>query len=315
LLKVISLWHLFLLAAAFGTLDAFFSPAMKALIPALLNEENLLTGNSLLQATNMLTKFIGPSVAGLLVAVAGMAWAFGLDTISFLFVTACLLLMRTRRIVIPSADGRKSVGGRKMLTSIRDGVRYTLKEPAIRSMIIIISVIESACAGPFTVGLASLANTRFSGGAKAFGIMLSTLGGGFLLGTLIAGVFKRSRLGLATFLGAFAMGTGVLGLGLAPNLFVACILLTLMATVGGCLQVLNAVWFQTRSDPQMLGRVMSVVMLFSFGLTPLSYVIAGALVKISLTGMFVGSGIFILVAATLCLSARREIDRPRLANG
>ena len=141
--------------------------------------------------------------------------------------------------------------------------------------------------------------------------MLSTLGGGFLLGTMIAGAFKRSRLGFATFVGAFALGTGLVLLGFAPNLFWACVLLAIMAAIGGCLQVLNTYWFQTRADPQMLGRVMSVVMLCGFGLTPLSYVIAGALIKVSLTLMFVVNGVFLLTAAAFCVSSQRQIDSPR----
>src|SRR3989442_1284828 len=62
--------------------------------------------------------------------------------------------------------------------------------------------------------------------------MLSTLGGGFLLGTVIAGAFKRSRLGFATFVGAFALGAGLVLLGFAPNLVWACVLLAIMAAIG-----------------------------------------------------------------------------------
>jgi MFS family permease len=313
LFRTVSLWHLFVLAAAFGTLDAFFSPAMKAFIPALLNKDKLMAGNALLQGTNMLTKFLGPSIAGVLVAVAGTGSAFGLDTVSFVFVTICLLVMKTKK---PEAiQGELGPSRGKLLASIRDGLRYTLREPAIRSFIIIIAVIEFAFAGPFTVGLASLASSRFSGGSKAFGIMLSTLGGGFLLGTLIAGAFKRSRLGLATFVGAFGLGLGLILLGFAPNLFWACVLLAIMAAIGGCLQVLNTYWFQTRSDPQMLGRVMSVVMLCGFGLTPLSYVITGGLVKVSLTLMFTANGVFLLAAAAFFISNRRQIDNAKPAVG
>src|SRR2546428_5082701 len=254
LFKSISLWHLFVLAAAFGTLDAFFSPAMKAFIPALLHEEKLLAGNALLQGTNMLTKFIGPSLAGLLVAAAGTGFAFGLDTVSFVFVTACLMVMKTQKP--GSAEGELASTGSpsrgKLLSSIRDGLRYTLHEPAIRSFIIIIAVIEFAFAGPFTVGLASLANSRFSGGSKAFGIMLSTLGGGFLLGTVIAGAFKRSRLGFATFVGAFALGAGLVLLGFAPNLVWACVLLAIMAAIGGWVSVVFTFSFRTPTAPPVL---------------------------------------------------------------
>jgi MFS family permease len=312
LLKSVSLWQLFILAAAFGTLDAFFSPAMKSFIPALLHEDNLVAGNSLLQGSNMLAKFLGPSLAGFIVGVAGTATAFGLDTVSFIFVTGCLLLMRTKRITLGSETTGVPMRP-KLFAAIRDGLHYTLREPAIRSLIIILSVIEFAFAGPLTVGLATLANTRFAGGSKAFGIMLSTLGGGFLLGTIIANWFKRSRIGFATYVGGFVLAGLLILLGIAPNLLSACALLAVMAAIGGFMQVLNAVWFQTRPDPQMLGRVMSVVMFFGFGLTPASYVIAGALLKVSTPLMFAANGVFLLAAVVLLLPARRKIDETKTA--
>ena len=311
LFKMVSVWHLFVLAAAFGTLDAFFSPAMKAFIPALLDEERLTAGNALLQSSNMLTQFVGPSLAGLLIATTGTASAFGVDTVSFVFVTGCLMAIRTKKSAASLIEQTPSAGAPgkpKLLSSIREGLRYTLHDPAIRSLVIIIACIEFACTGAFTVGLASLANSRFTGGSKAFGIMLSTLGGGFLLGTILASAVRKSRIGVLIFIGAVGLGLGLVGLGLAPNLLWACAILAIMATMGGCLQVLNIVWFQTRSNPQMRGRVMSVVLLCGFGLTPLSYVIAGALIKMSLTVMFVANGSFLLVAAAVCASSQRQID-------
>lgn len=306
-LKTVSLWHLFALAAGFGTLDAFFSPAMKSYIPALLDDERLVAGNSLLQGSNMLAKFIGPSLAGFIIAIAGTAVAFGLDTLSFFFVTACLLMMSKKRPARSEA-GADATKTRKLMASIREGLQYTWREPDIRSLLIILGVIEFAFAGPLTVGLATLASSRFAGGSRAFGIMLSTLGAGFLLGTVMANWFKRSRIGFANFVAAFLLGGFLVLLGFAPNLPLACLLLASTAAIGGCLQVLNAVWFQTRSDPHMLGRVMSVVMLCGFGLTPLSYVITGALVKVNLTLMFVANGVFLLIAAAFCLSRQKQID-------
>ena len=222
--------------------------------------------------------------------------------------------MRTKSVSTDGDSSRVPTTG-KLLRSIRDGLRYTLHEPAIRSLLIVLGVIEFAFAGPLTVGLAALANNRFAGGSKAFGIMLSILGGGFLLGTVSANWFKRSRIGVATFFGAFALASLLVLLGFAHNLLWACATLAMIGLIGGCLQVLNAVWFQTRSDPQMLGRVMSVVMLCGFGLTPLSYVIAGALVKVGTTLMFVSYGTFLLAAAVLCIPGRRKIDEAKVVTG
>ena len=208
----------------------------------------------------------------------------------------------------PTAPSAK----RDLLKSIREGLRYTLGEPTLRSLIIILAVVEFAFAGPLTVGLASLATSRFTGGSKSFGIMLSTLGGGFLLGTVIASALKRSRLGLAIFTTVLILGVSLTLLGFAPNLLSACILLAVMATVGGIMQVLNTVYLQTRSEARMRGRVMSVVLLCAFGLTPLSYVVSGALIKISLTLVFVVNGALALAAAAICMAKMKEIDEAPL---
>jgi MFS family permease len=308
LFKTISLWHLVALAAAFGTLDAFFGPAVRAFIPAVLEKDRLIAGNSLMQSAEMLSKFVGPSIAGLVVASAGAVSAFGVDTLSFVFVTGCLLSIKRKQA--DEAAPALAKGG--LLTSIRDGLRYTLGEPALRSIIIIVAVIEFAFAGPLTVGLASLANTRFTGGSKAFGIMLSTLGGGFLLGTVLASALKRSRFGLAIFMTALTLGTSLTLLGLAPNLLSACILLAVIATVGGIMQVLSNVYYQTRAEARMRGRLMSVVLLFAFGLTPFSYLASGVLIKINLTLVFVVNGALVLAAAILSMAKMKEIDAVQL---
>lgn len=306
--KTISLWQLAVLAAAFGALDAFFGPAVRAFIPSVLDKDKLMAGNSLMHSVEMLSKFVGPSLAGFVVASAGVASAFGADTISFVFVTGCLLLMKTKKVAIRD-EAATPPGKGGLLGSIREGLRYTLREPSLRSLIIIVSVIEFAFAGPLTVGLASLANSRFTGGSKAFGIMLSTLGGGFLLGSVLAGTLKRSRLGLAFFTVILILGVSLTLLGFAPNLVAACALLAVMATVGGIMQVLNMVYLQTRAEARMRGRVMSVVLLCAFGLTPFSYVVAGALIKINLSLVFVVNGALVLAAAVLCLTKIKDIDR------
>jgi MFS family permease len=188
-----------------------------------------------------------------------------------------------------------------LFSSIEEGLRYTYREPTLRALITITAVVEFAFAGPFTVGLASLANTKFVGGAAAFGAMLSALGGGLLLGTFIVGVtYGKHSFGKTILLLTSFLGLGLTLLGLAPNVIWACVLMALIGMVAGYIQVLVASWLQIKSDPQMRGRVMSVVMLSAFGLTPLSYVLTGALVQISVSFMFVATGSLLLIALGIC---------------
>jgi MFS family permease len=284
--------------------DAFFSPALKAFIPAVIDKANLVTGNSLLNTSSLLAMFLGPSLAGLVIAWVGTGGAFALDTGSFIFVACCLLLMKNRSFSVPPKDEttEKTNGGRfPLFTSIEEGLRYTYREPTLRALITITAVVEFAFAGPFTVGLASLANTKFAGGAAAFGAMLSSLGGGLLLGTFIVGAtYGRHSFGKTILLLTSLLGFGLALLGLAPNVVWACVLMALIGLVAGYIQVLVASWLQIKSDPQMRGRVMSVVMLSAYGLTPLSYVLTGALVQISVSFMFVATGCLLLIALGLC---------------
>lgn len=300
----IHLWHLFIIVAVFGMADAFFSPALKAFIPVVIDKENLVPGNSLLNTSSLLAMFLGPSLAGLVIAWVGTGGAFALDTGSFVFVALCLLLMRNRSFsaATPEKTTEKARTGRfPLFTSIEEGLRYTYREPTLRALITITAVVEFAFAGPFTVGLASLANTKFAGGAAAFGAMLSALGGGLLLGTFIVGAtYGRHSFGKTILLLTTLLGFGLALLGLAPNVVWACVLMVLIGMVAGYIQVLIASWLQIKSDPQMRGRVMSVVMLSAYGLTPLSYVLTGALVQISVSFMFVVTGSLLLIALALC---------------
>lgn len=299
LLGGIKLWHVYLIAAAFGTADAFFAPAFKSFIPNVLDKQQLIAGNALLSGTGTLTKFIGPSLAGVLIPVIGMGGALGVDTSSFLFVTACLLLIKRPRgrSAVPAQTGPEA----HLFASIRAGIRYTLAEPTLRALIIIISAVEFAFAGPFTVGLVSLADIKFAGGPAAYGAMLSTLGGGLLLGTFYAGAVKPQwSIGRTIIPLTGALSIGLALMGLVPNIVCACALTAVMGLVAGYLQVLVAAGLQTLSAPHMLGRVMSVVMLCAYGLTPLSYVLTGALIKASVSFMFGVTGVVLLIVLACC---------------
>jgi MFS family permease len=316
LLGATRLWHLYIIAAAFGTADAFFAPAFKSFIPSVIEREKLVAGNALLHGTGTMAKFVGPSLAGILISFVGLGGAFGADTATFVFVAACLLLMGRARAAgdaaTAAAAGQAAAPKPNLLASIREGLRYTLTEPTLRSLIIIVSAVEFAFAGPFTVGLASLADIKFASGPTAYGAMLSTLGGGLLLGTLTAGAANNSRRGIKRTIVPLTcvLSVGLALMGLMPNVIWACVLLALMGVIAGYLQILIAAWLQSMSAPQMLGRVMSVAMLCAYGLTPFSYVLTGALTNIGVSFMFVVTGSLLLVALAACALGWSERTPP-----
>ncbi len=308
----IQLWHLYLIALAFGLTDALFYPASMAIIPSLIGDEELEAGNSLTRGSQMLSTLVGPAPAGLLVSGVGISAAFGFDTITFLVATLTLWLMQPMNphplegAPAPEARARVSV-----LTELAGGIRYTWGDPVLRALLIIIAGVDFAFTGPISVGLATMAENRFLGQATAFGIMLSGFGGGALVGTIIAGSLGRvRRRGRLMILLAALMGVGLSLIGLAPSLILVTAIIAIMGMGSGFINIALSAWLQRKTDSEMLGRVMSLVVFASVGLSPVSYTAAGALVDWNLAWTFLAAGGLVVLTAIYAATNQdvRSID-------
>ena len=89
-LRILRTWELYALAVAFGVADAFAVPAQTAYMPSLLKREQLVAASSVSQSTGQLTTIVGPVPAGFVIKTLGVAWAFFVDAISFLFIIGAL---------------------------------------------------------------------------------------------------------------------------------------------------------------------------------------------------------------------------------
>lgn len=303
------LWQLYVIAAAFGVVDAFFHPAFMAMTPRLLSKDQLEAGNALMRGSAMLSTLLGPAPAGALIAAAGMATAFAVDTLSFAFSAVMLWLMRGGTVVRSAAD-EAGQGWRTVLPAVRAGLAYAWQDPAVRAALIIVAMIDFAFVGPFNVGVATLAESRFAGGSAALGAMLSAWGGGALLGTLVAGLLRPRRRGLIIAATTAVVGTGLMLLGVAPTTPVACALIAAMGLGSGPINVIAASWLQARTEAEYLGRIMSLVSFASLGLAPVSYALAGALVDVHATVMFALAGLLVVVASGFAFAspAVREVS-------
>ncbi|MEK6192017.1 MAG: MFS transporter [Chloroflexota bacterium] len=288
------LWQLYVLAAIFGIVDAFFWPAMSTIVPMLVTEERLPAANALMQGSTQLTGLIGPALAGLLVAAVGTGLAFGIDAASFAVAALALLLIRGGRRPAAAGASRPNV-----LSTIRSGVGYAWRDPAVRSLILLSATLNFAINGPVSVGLAWLADNRFEGGAASFGIMLSAFGAGALVGAVAAGSLGRIReLGWVTLGGSVVMGVALGLIGFAPSVAVIMVLNVAIGLAVGLLNVRIVAWLQARTPEAMIGRVMSLVMLGGIAMSPLSLAAAGLLVDIgAATLCFAVAGGLVVVAA------------------
>jgi len=292
------LWQLYVLASVFGIVDAFFWPALSTIVPMLVPEDHLPAANALMQGSQQLTGLIGPALAGLLVAAVGTGLAFGIDAASFIVAAGALVLIRSGRRHAPAEASREAPRA-NVLGTIRSGVAFAWRDPAIRSLLLLSAALNFAINGPVSVGLAWLAHNRFEGGAAAFGIMLSAFGAGALVGAVVAGSLGRIReLGWVTLGGSVVMGVALGLIGFAPSVIVIMVLNLAIGLAVGLLNVRIVAWLQVRTPSDMIGRVMSLVMLGGLALSPLSLAAAGLLVDLgAATLCFAVAGGLVVVAA------------------
>ena len=288
------LWMLFILAFVFGVVDAFFWPAQGAMLPMLVSEDELPGANGLMQGSQQLTGLLGPALAGILVAAVGTAWAFGIDAVSFAVAALALAFITggRRRTLI----GEHQPG---VLRTIAIGLSFVWRDPAIRSLILLSAVLNFALNGPITVGMAWLANNRFEGGAQTYGFILAAFGGGALLGAIVAGSLGRvAQLGWLTIAGSVVMGVAVGLIALATSEIVVMVLALAIGLAVGFLNVRIVAWLQARTPADMIGRVMSLVMIGGVALSPISMAASGVPVDVgAATSMFGVAGALIVVTA------------------
>jgi len=301
-LGILRLWHVYVLAFAFGVADAFAIPAISAIIPALVERQHLTQANSVFQSSMQLTMIVGPAPAGILIKKFGTAWAFLIDAISFLFIIAALWS-------IPDAPKMQQPARRGVWHSMMEGLRYVYSDVAMRTIMGFSTALNFCIMGPVMVGLATLAKVKF-GSAGAYGAMISAFALGGLTGSIVAGMRKQRGRGIMLlFVGAW-LGAFLAVVGLLNSLVTLCVVMLLMGLASGYNNIHMTAWYQERVDPSMMGRVMSLRMFTIFGTMPLSLALSGVIAAISLKILFLTAGGLMFLVSVLAATQRpvREVD-------
>ena len=286
-LRVLQTWELYALAVAFGVADAFAAPAQSAYMPSLVKREQLVAASSVSQSTAQLTTIVGPVPAGFVIQALGVAWAFFLDAISFLFIIGALWKL---------PDPPKPPARKAMWHSIAEGISYVAKDVPLRSLMLLATIMNFCVSGPVAVGLAYFTKTR-SGSPAAYGTLISSLAAGSLIGAVLAGLWKIRKRGVLILLVAVVLGLCLGSIALAERTWSVAAILVVMGAAAGMLNVHIGAWAMQRIDIAVRGRVSSVLMLAAFGVAPISLGLAGFLVAWNLKLMFLFAGALMVIAA------------------
>jgi MFS family permease len=325
----IELWQLAAVGVAFGTVDAVFLPAINTLVPRLVPPTHLAAANAVMQGTAQLTGTVGPAVAGFAVALIGVGAAFAFDALTFAVAAVSLWLVRSggrpgrasEPVSDPAAEApmpdapvttptdpaitrTDGIARQSLLRALVAGAHEILGDPVMRSIVIVSTAANLAFTGQRVVGLPWLVLVHFGADASALGLLYAAWGAGSVGGVLAAGSLKRPRRFGSVVIGLLsAMGIGLAAIGLAPSLALIGVIALGLGATNGYINVVVIAWVQDRTDPAMLGRTMSFLMLGSVVAAPLSLAIAAVVVDTHATALFIGAGLLLVASGGIAFAS------------
>jgi predicted MFS family arabinose efflux permease len=281
-----------------GLAQSFGGPAYQALVPTLVDREDLSNAVALNSIQFNLARVIGPVLAGVAFYRLGAAACFGLNALSFLAPIAALLVLKRGGGMAAPAEG--------VLASLKAGLVAVRDAKTLRGLIVL-SFIGSFCAMPLVTFLPVFARSVFHRDAKGYSVLLASFGVGAILGAVGVAAFGNVKR-KGTLAVAMQMLFGALMAGFAvsrtPVLSYA-----LLALAGASLMVVFALFMtlvQTNVEDRLRGRVVSVYSLAFRGAMPLGNLAAGALAGLfSAPAVLFGNGVvMVLVGAAVMLMGR-----------
>jgi len=264
-----ALWPLFLFPAITASQSGIDSSARNAMLPGLVGMELLPASNAIFQSLFQTGAIVGPAVAGLLLAGAGVHVIYWIDVASYLVAMAAVLTMAPQPPTAGAAATRP--GWRSTL----EGLRFVRRSQPLTGAYVI--DVNAMVFGMPRALFPALAATVFGGGATTVGLLYAAPGAGALLGALTTGwVGRVRRQGVAVICAVIVWGAAIAGFGVAHWLPLALVLLA----VAGWADVLSAVFrntiIQFAGPDGMRGRLMGVQMAVVAGGPRLGDLEAGA---------------------------------------
>jgi MFS family permease len=259
------------LSAFQGLINAFDMPGRQAFMVEMVEDKRDL-GNAIALNSSIvnLARLIGPSLAGVVIALYGEGWCFLVDGISYFAVIASLLAMKLRPLQVPPREDT-------LFQQLQEGWQYVSHFLPIRNLLLLFAIV-SLMGMPYTVLMPVFASQVLHGGPHTLGFLMAAAGVGALAAAVLLAA-RKSVKGLLRMvpLSAALFGGGLIAFGLSHVLWLS---LALMLVVGfGMMQGMAAsnTIIQTLAPADKRGRVMSYYTMAFVGMAPFGSLLAGGL--------------------------------------
>ena len=293
-------WPILCLSFASGFAQAFGGPAYSALIPTLVDREDMSNAIALNSIQFNLAVTIGPALAGIALGRLGEKWCFGLNALSFLAPIISLLLITTRFLPEKTAES--------MFTSLKEGIKFVRKQGSMEALIVL-AFCMTALAMPMRTYIPVFVKDIFHRGPETYGNLLSLMGVGSICGSLmVAGLGNIRHKGRFAITGLICLGAAIAGFSLSRALplsygalvIVGASMMAVFTTVTSLVQLITT--------NEMRGRVMSVYNCAFRGGMPMGNLLSGWLVPVFTAPMVLSvNGLLLVLMALYFLLVQRRV--------
>ncbi|ASZ68640.1 MFS transporter [Bacillus cereus] len=300
----VTLYTFALFALFFGLADAFFWSADGSILPELVEKSRLTQANSLTQMTNQASVILGPVLGGILIKFTNYETIFSITIL--LLIVAAILVQKIQFTMPEQKDTDKG-----MFTSIKEGILYVKESPFLSTFLICSAFLNLFLIGPMQVGFPLFVKNVLHGDSLQFSYLEASVGGGMAIGAVIVGLKNiNRRRGLFCIIMMLLSGIFFLAINFSTVLWQA--LLAGMfygITIAMAIVPLMAM-IQSTVKEEMMGRVMSLLMLSSMGFIPLSYAFTSIALAIGIPIVTVmKSGAIAVIVFVLFVAIRVPVVR------
>ena len=265
-------WPILCLSFMSGFAQAFGGPAYSALIPTLVDREDMPNAIALNSIQFNMAVIIGPALAGQALARLGEKWCFGLNALSFLAPIVSLSIITSRFLPEITTDS--------IFSSLKQGIKFVRKQNSMEALIVL-AFCMTALSMPMRTYIPVFVKDIFHRGPETYGNLLSLMGIGSICGSLIVAgrgnIRNKGRVALTMLI---CLGAGISGFSLSRSLPVSYVM---MVIVGGSMMAVFATvtsLVQLITTNEMRGRVMSVYNCAFRGGMPVGNLLSGWLVPV-----------------------------------
>lgn len=292
-LKIVTLGQIVAISLATGIVMAANSPAWQAFIVDLVSQADLPTAIALNSTQFNLSRVVGPSIAGILLAIIAAAGCFFVNSLSFVAVIVALVFIRPHR-----AAPRPQAGS--VWKRLQIGLSYVNDHPVLKPLVIQTSIV-TMFGFPYALLMPVMAQQVLGLAASGYGAMMAATGVGAIFGSLFIAAWGPRLPRGATILTAELLFSGsVIAFSASRGFVVA---LASLVALGFCMisyMTTANTTLQVITPDELRGRVMSIWTLVSFGFSPIGSLIAGGIAQQWGAPVALGVGGIVCALAGVC---------------